>query len=52
MYFDLDGSLTGKGTNSWLISYYSHNEWADACEVVTDVRTDTVDKGIVCTSAI
>lgn len=52
IYFDKDGSLTGKGTDSWMSPYYSHNEWATECDVVTDVNTDGVEKGIVCTSAV
>jgi len=36
IYYDVDGTLTGKGTNSWMTPYYLHNVWAPECEVATD----------------
>ncbi|TNV88229.1 hypothetical protein FGO68_gene13028 [Halteria grandinella] len=35
IFFDMDGSLTGLGPNSWLTAYWKHNVWSD-----TKVRAD------------
>ena len=49
IFHDLDGSLTGKGSDSWATSYWKHNEWADstACEYIPDMYD-----GFVCDNTV
>ena len=43
IFFDTDGSFTGRGPGSWASYYWRHNDWPGECE--TDLE---VYDGILC----
>jgi hypothetical protein len=49
IFFDLDGSLTGLGANSWTTPYFKHHEVAE-CQF--DDATLTLMGGVVCDDTI
>lgn len=46
IYLDLDGSLTGKGANSWATYYYAHHDVKEC------VRDAVVFDGVTCDNTI
>lgn len=49
IYYDLDGTLTGKGAKSWATPYYLHHE-QPGCTF--DTATRTKYNGIVCDNTV
>ena len=45
--YDLDGSLTGWGNNSWATPYHFHNLWEPECQV-----SAIHDDGIICDGSV
>jgi len=54
IFYDIDGTVTGKGANSWMMPYQSHNLWTASCDKVTDTMNNgaSVNEGIVCDNTV
>jgi len=49
IFFDKDGTLTGKGPKSWATPYYPHNDWTSTGECAVDKAGYD---GIVCNGKV
>jgi len=49
IFLDLDGTLTGKGANTWATPYYKYHEQPE-CEF--DANTRDVWDGVICDNSI
>lgn len=49
IFFDKDGTLTGKGPKSWATPYYPHNDWTSTGECSVD---KTIYDGITCNNKV
>jgi len=54
IFYDTDGSLTGKGADSWMIPYWKHNDWSASCEKVetTKVNGGATNEGLLCDNTV
>jgi hypothetical protein len=54
IFYDVDGTTTGKGAKSWMFPYQKHNEWTASCEKLDNMKSNgaSVNEGLACDNTV